>query len=279
LKSLLENNSVDVVGVVTKKRSSFNSDFCDLVPACEQYDIPICFVEQDWKETIKPWLTQKKPDVVFCIGWSFLLPEELLNLAPYGTVGFHPAALPLNRGRHPIIWALALGLTETASTFFRMDSGTDSGPILNQLPIYINDGDDATSLYVKILDVIPFQINEIVQNYIKGTLKPQPQNDEKANYWRKRCRSDGIIDWRMSARSIHNLVRALTRPYVGAEFEIDDIVVKVWKTELVCHVPVNAEPGKVLQVNNKGILVKAGEDAIYLIQIEPYIEAQIGDYL
>jgi len=41
-----------------------------------------------------------------------------LGIAPLGVVGFHPAALPANRGRHPLIWALFLGLKKTASTFF-----------------------------------------------------------------------------------------------------------------------------------------------------------------
>ena len=66
-----------------------------------------------------------------------------MAIPPRGVIGYHPAALPANRGRHPIIWALVLGLSEIASTFFRMDTGADTGPIIDQEPVPIDDDDDA----------------------------------------------------------------------------------------------------------------------------------------
>lgn len=68
-----------------------------------------------------------------------------------GVIGFHPAALPNNRGRHPIIWALALGLNETASTFFKMDEGADTGDIVSQVKIPICESDYAADLYENIM--------------------------------------------------------------------------------------------------------------------------------
>lgn len=60
--------------------------------------------------------------MIFCFGWSRLIKPPLLELPPMGVVGFHPAALPKNRGRHPLIRALVLGLRETASeTNFGID--------------------------------------------------------------------------------------------------------------------------------------------------------------
>ena len=66
--------------------------------------------------------------------------NRILDLAPLGIIGFHPAALPRNRGRHPIVWALVLGLEETASTFFFMDKGADTGDILSQEKIKTDAG-------------------------------------------------------------------------------------------------------------------------------------------
>jgi len=63
---------------------------------------------------------------------SSLLKKELLSLPPNGVLGYHPAKLPQNRGRHPLIWSLVLGLEESASTFYFMDEGADSGDILSQ---------------------------------------------------------------------------------------------------------------------------------------------------
>ena len=88
---------------------------------------------------------------------SRLLKEEILSIAPFGVVGFHATALPANRGRHPIIWALVLGLSETASTFFFMDEGADSGDILSQYKLSISENDNAESLYKKVIKVASVQ--------------------------------------------------------------------------------------------------------------------------
>ena len=100
---LLIKMGEDVVGVCTLKESPFNSDHYDLSGICKEYGISWKYTPHiNSEETIK-WLANKNPDVVFCFGWSKILGKKLLNLAPKGVIGFHPAALPANRGRHPLI--------------------------------------------------------------------------------------------------------------------------------------------------------------------------------
>ena len=77
--------------------------------------------------------------------------SKILSIPKLGTIGFHPAELPANRGRHPIIWALVLGLKKTASTFFYIDEGIDSGPIIMQSAIQIDQNETENSLSEKIL--------------------------------------------------------------------------------------------------------------------------------
>ena len=105
------------------------------------------------------------------------------------------------------------------------------------------------------------------------------QDHSKANTWRKRDRNDGKIDWRMTAKSIHNLVRGLAKPYVGAHFELNGKPIKVWKTKVIHNQEVNIEPGKVLVVRAEGPVIKAGEDSIQLRDTEPAIEIALGTYL
>ena len=54
---------------------------------------------------------------------SNLIKKELLNLTPLGVIGFHPSLLPQNKGRHPLIWAKALGLKKSGTTFVRPKAG------------------------------------------------------------------------------------------------------------------------------------------------------------
>ena len=91
--------------------------------------------------------------------------------------------------------------------------------------------------------------------------------------------ADGKIDWRMSARSIHNLVRALAKPYVGAHFVVDGNNIKLWKTAVLVDVPANIEPGKVLALHDGAPVVKCGQDALCLLCTEPNFAPIEGCYL
>ncbi|XEI34057.1 hypothetical protein NMD14_06540 [Aeromonas veronii] len=280
LKTLLGVDGLTVSAVVTREQSTVNADFCDLTDLCYVNEIPVHFENPKARAASVKFLESFELDVIFCIGWSYLLDDSVLALPRIGVIGFHPASLPRNRGRHPIIWALALGLEETASTFFLMDAGADSGPIANQVTISIEPDDNATSLYEKILGVSKIQLAKICEDLVNGMVTFEEQDHSQATYWRKRNRKDGMIDFRMNAEQIHNLVRALAPPYPGAEliFGQKSIVVQKSRIASVSY-PLNIEPGKVLDKACDALLVKtAGTEAIWLFDIECG-DIAIGDYL
>ncbi len=269
----------EVVGVCTKESRFSNSDQFDLGPLAIQHEIPFKHVADVNDTENLEWIASLEPDLICCFGWSQLLGTRLLGIPHNGVIGFHPAALPSNRGRHPIIWALALGLTETASTFFLMDEGADSGDIVSQRYIAIDEDDDAGTLYGKITATAASQVQEFIPNLSHGNVNRVTQDHSKANYWRKRTHTDGRIDWRMSNTAIHNLVRALTVPYSGAHFDYKDQQVKVWRAEIVEEPMANLEPGLVLAVDFGLIIVKTGRGAIRLLAMEPAVDIKVGDYL
>ena len=160
-----------------------------------------------------------------------------------------------------------------------MDEGPDSGAILSQRKIEISSDDDAQSLYNKTTAIAIEQIRDFLPDLVKDTYKRHPQAEGQANSWRKRGKPDGRIDWRMSAEAIHNLVRGLGRPYIGAHFDYGDQEIKVWRTEIENPVPVNLEPGKILRSNSKGVLVKTGSGAVQLCEIKPQVALREGVYL
>ncbi|MBO6284199.1 MAG: methionyl-tRNA formyltransferase, partial [Pseudobutyrivibrio sp.] len=222
-----------VAGIVTMEQSAINADFKSLVPLAEKYNVPyICTKNVNDDETVG-FIKNIAPEVIYCFGWSRLIGSEILALPKYGVVGFHPAALPCNKGRHPLIWALVLGLKETASTFFIMDEGADTGDIISQMPVAISDTDDAADLYAHVLEVAKKQVIEFTKAFAEDRVEPKKQDPTAGNAWRKRGRADGQIDWRMSARAIYNLVRGLTHPYVGAHFMKGEAEVKVWKCQVI----------------------------------------------
>lgn len=280
LNALFDLN-VELVGVVSGEDKGLNSDYVDLEPICTEKEIPILITGNINSEDSISWIKNKSPDVIFCMGWSQLIKKEVLGIPYLGIVGYHPAELPKNRGRHPLIWALALGLDQTASTFFFMDEGADSGNIISQDIVVISSSDDAKSLYSKITKTATTQIKEVVSLIGDSKFTGTPQDHSLSNIWRKRNQSDGKIDWRMSATNIHNLVRALTRPYIGAHLEQGNQEFKVWSTRVIPYTgPENSEPGKIISLDGiDSPLVVCGEDALELISVEPELGLKEGEYL
>lgn len=280
LDALIEYGA-DIVGVITKKESSFNADFMDLTPLCKKADIPYLFVNNINESGAVDFIERLKPDIGYCLGWSQLIHENVISMFPKGVVGYHPTMLPNNRGRHPIIWTLVLGLTETASSFFIIDQEADTGNIVSQCKVAVEYEDNAETLMNKLLRVGENQIVNLTKDFENETVNVIKQEKKEGNSWRKRGKMDGQIDWRMSSRAIYNLVRALTKPYVGAHFLIDDKEIKVWNVkehECTAGEYGNVEPGKVVCVSSESFTVKTGDNLIEVLACDD-VEIHLGDYL
>lgn len=281
LLDALLKNKCDVCGVITKHKSDFNSDFTDLSPLCKKHNIDIHYTDDINGSSTFNYVDSLNPDVIYCFGWSQLLGKRIIDVPDLGVVGFHPAKLPYNKGRHPIIWALVLGLDDTASSFFMIDEKADNGDIISQVEIDIAYEDYAEDLYRKIMDVAKIQVLEITKSFKDGTVEKTKQLIE-GNKWRKRGQSDGKIDFRMSMDGIYNLVRGLSHPYAGAHFEYNDNDYKVWRC-----VPekeyqgdiTNFEYGKILEVTSENeFFVRVGDGVIRIIDCDK-IFLKKGDYL
>ena len=83
----------------------------------------------------------------------------------------------------------------------------------------------------------------------------------------------------MSSISIYNLIRGLSRPYIGAEFYHNDNKYKVWDSKVFLTKHKNIEPGKVIKKIDQNLVIKTGTDAIEIKEIEPYLDIDIGEYL
>lgn len=268
------------VAVFGRSSSTFNSDFASLDDVCSAASIPYRTTRDiNSQETIEE-IIGFHPDVVFCFGWSQLIRDRLLAVPPLGIIGYHPALLPKHRGRHPVIWALVLGLKETGSTFFFMDGGADSGDIVSQRRVPILDSDDAGSLYERLMIIAKEQLTEFVPALADGCASRRKQDPAAATSWRKRGVADGRIDWRMSSCAILNLVRALASPYPGATVRIgatDHVVRQVIMADGVLEP--GLEPGKVLKREGRTITVKTGDGAVLVVDHDLAELPEEGTYL
>ena len=268
----------NVVGVVSKSQSNFNADFYDLNPLCKKFNLPILITNDINHKVVIQWIDDLQPEVIYCFGWSNIIKKQVLNIPNKGIVGFHPTLLPLNRGRHPLIWAKVLGLKKSGTTFFMMDEGADSGPIISQKSFLINENDTSQTLYQKIISNSLKQIETFTFELENNTVNRVIQEKE-SNYWRKRTKADGRIHFSMTSEAIINLVRALTKPYPGATCFFNEKEVIIWSIRKGNNKQLNLEPGKVIKVNQNEIEVKTGDGSVILIEHEFNNMPVVNQYL
>jgi methionyl-tRNA formyltransferase len=264
------------------QKTSFHSDYVDLGDVASKHNVPLYHIKNINDPKTIALVRSLKPDIIFVFGWSQIIKREILELPSIACIGTHPALLPRNRGRHPLIWALVEGLKESGLTFFYLDEGADSGDILWQKSFPIALEDDAGSLYEKIKDLASEAIREFLPQLKQQTAPRMPQNHDLASYWGKRGEKDGEIQWSDSTLTAFNLIRALTHPYVGAHTFWDGERVLIWKAQIpegqIQADVVNLPPGSVFQVRDFGFDVRTGDGYLTIIDSEIPVGRKIDTY-
>lgn len=282
LKTIYLNKNFELVGVLTDIKKKENDDFVDLGSFCKKKRINFLKIKDINSKSTFNWIKIKKPDYIFCFGYSDIIKKPLITEFKNKIIGFHPTLLPNNRGKHPIIWSIILGLKFSGSTFFIMSKKIDYGKIIDQKKIKIFKSDDANKLYNKITKKACSQVPILFNKLSKKNISYKIKKIKKGNIWRKRTFADGIIDWRMSNIQIDYLIKGLTKPYCGAAFFKNKKIHKVFSSELVsdyrnkCE---NIEYGKIKKVSSNFIIVKCGSGLIKLKNIVPKISVKKGEYL
>jgi phosphoribosylglycinamide formyltransferase 1 len=101
-----------------------------------------------WDQALVDAVAVHRPDLVVSAGFMKLVGPPLLSRVPM--VNTHPALCPAFPGMHGAADALAYGVKVTGATLFVVDEGVDTGPIVAQVPVPVDDDDTAESLHERI---------------------------------------------------------------------------------------------------------------------------------
>jgi methionyl-tRNA formyltransferase len=184
----------------------------------------------------------------------------------HGCINIHASLLPLYRGAAPIQAAIIAGDRVTGVTTMLMDEGLDTGPILLQDELEIGPEETAGELAKRLSVAGAKLLIETLAKLDQGRLQPLPQPDGGMTMARRLRRSDGIIDWTASSRTIFNLLRGLT-PWPGVSTTLREQTVKVvWGRPLSVEGGAGREPGIFLGVRGDHLMVSCGEDTVFGVE-------------
>jgi len=199
------------------------------------HGVPVLKINHVNDPEVQDALREYGIDWLFIIGWSQIASAEVISVPRKGVIGAHPTLLPEGRGRAAVPWAIIKGLPKTGVTFFKMDEGVDTGPILGQKEIPIAPDETATVLYDKVNHAHVDLIREIWPSLEKDLVVEIPQDGSKATYWEGRTPADGELRPGMTVGEVDRLVRATTRPYPGAFIALEAGETIIWSGRIGRH--------------------------------------------
>jgi methionyl-tRNA formyltransferase len=209
-------------------------------------------------------------DLLFCISWRYLVPKEFYSRAKQGAFVFHDSLLPTYRGFSPTVWAIINGEKETGVTLFEMAEAVDSGPVVDQVPVRIEENEDIAAVMEKVTNSYLELLTKNLKNLAEGTARRQVQDATRATYVCKRLIEDNRIHWhRQTGQEAHNLIRAVTKPYPGAYCYLAGRRLIIWSAELVPNYPhyVGSIPGRIIEVcPGKGSIILSKDGQAILLK-------------
>jgi len=279
IKGLMRNGA-NIVGVLGLSRAAAScvSDYSRFDDLASENKTPYMDFNHINDSKVIAMIRQWKPDILFAVGFSQLVRQELLQIPRIGCVGYHPTCLPQDRGRAPIAWLVLEGHSGAAS-FFEIGSGIDNGAIFVQEPFEVNQHDYAEDVISRENMAIDIALDTWIPRLIEGEWNPTPQDETVATVNGQRVPVDGLIDWRMSAAKIYSLIRATSHPHPGAYTYVDGSKLTVWRALVESAKRYRGVTGRILRIdNNKGALIQTGCGLLWLTQTEG-LDLKVGQML
>ncbi len=269
LKSLLESDE-EVVAVVTQPDKPKGRKK-KLTPSpvkqfALEHDLPVVQpkkIRHEYESVLA-----YEPDLIVTAAYGQIIPKEMLEAPQFGCINVHASLLPELRGGAPIHYAIMQGKKETGITIMYMAEGLDTGDMISQEAIPIEEDDHTGSLHDKLSTLGASLLKQTLPKIFSEEVDPVPQDDEQATYAYNIKREEEKIDWQQTQHEIYNHIRGL-HPWPVAYTKYKETTVKIWWAKKVDEQH-NGQPGEIVDILKDGILVCAGDGRLLKItELQP----------
>ncbi len=212
-----------------------------------------------------------KIDLLVCIAYGKIFPQAFLDLFPRGGVNFHPSRLPDFRGPSPLNAQILRGDSMGAVTVQTLAKAMDSGDILLQEDMPLDDRETTATLSEKAAHRAGDCLLKVLSAMESDTLSPVPQDHEKATFCSLIGKNDGLMDWSLSAVQLDRIVRAYTPWPHGFTFwkglRLNILDAFPYQGDMV--IPAETAAGTVAGLDKKeGILIQTGDGVLAVRRLQ-----------
>lgn len=265
LDVLYKDKNIDVKLVVSgkdKRRSRNKFSPTPVKKYAEDNNIRVETPDSVNTEEFVDMLKKLEIDYIVVVAFGQMIKEILLDNFKDRIINLHPSLLPLYRGASPMQFTLLNGEKRTAATAMLIEKAMDSGDILIQREMDIEENDDYYDLEEKLGKIGAEAIRDSIINYDEVYKNRIVQDDEKATFCTKIDKEMGRIDWNKTSAEILNQIRALVA-YPVAFFDYKGQNAKVHKASLADK---KGKPGEILAANKNDKIVIGTKDGSIRIE-------------
>lgn len=216
-------------------------------------------------------------DLFVVADYGQILSPAALAIPRHGAINLHGSLLPKYRGAAPINWAIYHGEAESGVTVIHMTPKIDAGPCIAKASTPILPDETAAELELRLSELGAPLVCQAVDALQQGDVQPLVQDASLATRAPRLKKTDGAIDWRRSAREVHNQVRAM-QPWPTAytfwhprQGQPQRLIVDA--VDPSAEVPENftgeLSPGTVLCTAGGRLIVATGQGAVEIIRLQP----------
>ena len=268
LKGLLESKQYEILAVVTQPdRAVGRKKEIRMTPVKElalDYGLPIYQPEKLSKSAELDSLMNLNADGIVTAAFGQFLPSKLLDSVNFA-VNVHASLLPKYRGGAPIHYAIINGDKEAGVTIMEMVKEMDAGDMIARRAIPIEETDNVGTMFEKLALVGRDLLLESLPSYLAGDLKPVPQDKNQVTFSPNISPEEERIDWTKTNHQIFNQIRGMN-PWPVAHTLLNGERFKIYEAT-----PVEGagQPGEILAIRKKELIVAAGEGALSLKTVQP----------
>ena len=280
LKGLLESDQYEVLAVVTQPdRAVGRKKEIRMTPVKEvalSYGLPIYQPEKLSGSPEMEAIMNLGADGIVTAAFGQFLPSKLLASMDFA-VNVHASLLPKHRGGAPIHYALIQGDEEAGVTIMEMVKEMDAGDMISRRSIPITDEDNVGTLFEKLAIVGRDLLLDTLPAYLAGDIQPEAQDPSQVTFSPNIRPEEERLDWTKTNRQLFNQIRGMN-PWPVAHTLWQGGRFKIYEAELADG---DGQPGEILEIGKRQLLVATGEGALALKTVQPAGKPQmtISDFL
>ena len=268
LKGLLESDQYEVLAVVTQPdRAVGRKKEIRMTPVKEvalSYGLPIYQPEKLSGSPEMEAIMNLGADGIVTAAFGQFLPSKLLASMDFA-VNVHASLLPKHRGGAPIHYALIQGDEEAGVTIMEMVKEMDAGDMISRRSIPITDEDNVGTLFEKLAIVGRDLLLDTLPAYLSGDIQPEAQDPSQVTFSPNIRPEEERLDWNKTNRQLFNQIRGMN-PWPVAHTLWQGGRFKIYEAELADG---DGQPGEILEIGKRQLLVATGEGALALKTVQP----------